>query len=62
MNEVETRAEHIAPALAAAGWGVIEGGSIRCEYPTTLGRLEGDRDAEAQGQPSNQRKRNFGRS
>jgi hypothetical protein len=22
MNEAETRAEHIAPALAAAGWGI----------------------------------------
>ena len=25
MNEAETRAEHIYPALAAAGWGVVEG-------------------------------------
>ena len=25
MNEAETRAEHIDPALAAAGWGVVEG-------------------------------------
>jgi hypothetical protein len=24
MNEAETRAEHIAPTLTAAGWGVIE--------------------------------------
>src|SRR6267143_1649334 len=24
MNEAETRAEHIDPALAAAGWGVVE--------------------------------------
>src|ERR1700694_274296 len=41
MNEAETRAEHIAPALAAAGWGVVEGSRIRREYPITLGRLEG---------------------
>jgi len=41
MNEAETRAEHIDPALAAAGWGVIEGSRIRREYPITLGRLEG---------------------
>jgi len=24
MNEAETRAEHIDPALKAAGWGVVE--------------------------------------
>jgi type I restriction enzyme, R subunit len=41
MNEAETRAEHIDPALKAAGWGVIEGSRIRREYPITLGRLEG---------------------
>src|SRR6266699_549933 len=42
MNEAETRAEHIDPALAAAGWGIIEGSGIRREYPITLGRLEGN--------------------
>src|SRR6266851_642692 len=41
MNEAETRADHIDPALAAAGWGVIEGSRIRREYPITLGRIEG---------------------
>ena len=41
MNEAETRAEHIDPALAAAGWGVVSGSRIRREYPVTLGRLEG---------------------
>ena len=41
MNEAETRAEHIDPALQAAGWGVAEGSRIRREYPITLGRLEG---------------------
>ena len=41
MNEAETRAEHIDPALAAAGWDVIEGSRIRREFPITLGRLEG---------------------
>jgi type I restriction enzyme R subunit len=41
MNEAETRAEHIDPALVAAGWGVVEGSRIRREYPITLGRLEG---------------------
>ena len=41
MNEAETRAEHIDPALKAAGWGVLEGSRIRREYPITLGRIEG---------------------
>ncbi len=41
MNEAETRAEYIDPALAAAGWGLVEGSQIRREYPITLGRLEG---------------------
>ena len=41
MNEAETRAEHIDPALAQAGWGVVEGSRIRREYPITQGRLEG---------------------
>lgn len=41
MNESETRAEHIDPALKAAGWGVVEGSSIRREYRITLGRLQG---------------------
>ncbi len=40
MNEAETRAEHIDPALQAAGWGVVEGSRIRREYGITLGRLE----------------------
>ena len=40
MNEAETRAEHIDPALAAAGWGVVEGSRIRREYVITLGRIE----------------------
>jgi type I restriction enzyme R subunit len=41
VNEAETRAEHIDPALEAKGWGVVEGSRIRREYPITLGRLEG---------------------
>lgn len=41
MNEAETRAEHIDPALKAAGWGVVEGSHIRREYSITLGRIEG---------------------
>jgi len=41
MNEAETRAKHIDPALKAAGWGVAEGSKILREYPITLGRIEG---------------------
>ncbi len=41
MNEAETRAEHIDPALKAAGWGVVEGSRIRREYRITAGRIEG---------------------
>src|SRR3989339_985604 len=41
MNEAETRAEHIDPALKAAGWGVAEGSRILREYPITPGRIEG---------------------
>jgi len=35
MNEAETRAEHIDPALRAAGWGVVEGSKILREYAIT---------------------------
>jgi len=41
MNEAETRAEHIDPALKAAGWGVVEGSRILREYHITPGRIEG---------------------
>ena len=41
MNEAETRAEHIDPALKEAGWGVAEGSRIRREYPSPRG---GSRD------------------
>src|ERR1700686_1120325 len=41
MNEAETRAEHIDPALKAAGGGVVDGSRIRREYPITPGRIEG---------------------
>ncbi|MFZ4779304.1 MAG: EcoAI/FtnUII family type I restriction enzme subunit R, partial [Terrimicrobiaceae bacterium] len=42
MNEAETRAEHIDPALKAAGWGVVEGSRILREYPIAPGRIEGN--------------------
>lgn len=44
LNESETRAEHIDPALAKAGWGVLEGSRIRREksaYQITPGRIQG---------------------
>jgi type I restriction enzyme R subunit len=41
MNEAETRAELIDPALKAAGWGVVEGSKVHREYRITLGRIEG---------------------
>ena len=41
MNEAETRAELIDPALKAAGWGVIEGSRIRREV-IAPGRLIGN--------------------
>ena len=41
MNEAETRAECVDPALREAGWGVVEGSRVWREYPITLGRIEG---------------------
>jgi type I restriction enzyme R subunit len=41
MNEAETRAEHIDPALKALGWGVVEGSRVRREYLIAPGRIEG---------------------
>ncbi len=40
MNESETRAELIDPALKAAGWGMVEGSRILREYHITNGRIE----------------------
>ena len=39
MNEAEIRAEHIDPALKAAGWGIVEASRIRSEHPITFGAL-----------------------
>ena len=41
MNEAETRATYIDPALREAGWGVTEGSRVRLEFPITQGRLIG---------------------
>jgi type I restriction enzyme R subunit len=40
LNEAETRAELIDPALKSAGWGVVDGSRVRREV-ITLGRLQG---------------------
>lgn len=40
MNEAETRAELIDPALREAGWGVVEGSRVRREV-IAPGRLQG---------------------
>jgi len=42
MNEAETRATYIDPALREAGWGVVEGSRIRMEFPISKGRLIGN--------------------
>ena len=39
MNEAETRADQIDPALKAAGWGVVDGSRILREHGITLARL-----------------------
>jgi len=41
MNEAETRADHIDPALKEAGWGVMDGSRILREFDITPGRIEG---------------------
>src|ERR1035437_7172700 len=41
MNEAETRAENMDPALKAAGGGVVAGSRIRREYLISPGRIEG---------------------
>ncbi len=41
MNEQETRTQYILPALQKAGWGIVQGSSIREEFPISKGRLIG---------------------
>ena len=41
MNEADTRAEHIDPALKAAGWGVVENSKILRNHTITPGPIEG---------------------
>ena len=40
MNEAETRAELIDPALKASGWGIIERSRVLREYHITLGKIQ----------------------
>jgi len=41
MNEAETRAELIDPALKLAGWAVVDNSRVRREYSISPGRIEG---------------------
>ncbi len=41
MNEADTRAEYIDPALKAADWSVVDGSRIRRNYAISPGRIEG---------------------
>ncbi|MFC1734781.1 EcoAI/FtnUII family type I restriction enzme subunit R [Candidatus Hydrogenedentota bacterium] len=41
MNEAETRAELIDPALKTAGWAVVKGSRVQREAIITLGQLQG---------------------
>ena len=41
MNEQETRTNLILPVIQAAGWGSVEGSSIRESFPISQGRLIG---------------------
>ncbi|MCC6200104.1 MAG: DEAD/DEAH box helicase family protein [Moraxellaceae bacterium] len=50
MNEAETRAEHIDPALKAAGWGVVEGSRVLREHIITQGRLQGSAGKRAKAE------------
>ncbi len=51
MNEAETRAEHIDPALKAAGWGVVDDSRVLREHAITLGRLRGGGGRGARARP-----------
>ena len=40
MNEAETRAELIDPALKTVGWGVVEGSKILREFGISAGKIQ----------------------
>lgn len=41
LNEADTRAQFVDPALKAAGWGVVNDSRVMREYHITRGRLQG---------------------
>ncbi|MGB0259686.1 MAG: DEAD/DEAH box helicase family protein, partial [Coraliomargarita sp.] len=41
MNEADTRAELIDPALKEAGWGMVDGSRVKREENITAGRIQG---------------------
>jgi type I site-specific restriction endonuclease len=45
MNEAETRAEYIDPALKAAGWGVVEGSRLAAVWETAGNEIDTTDDA-----------------
>ena len=55
MNEAETRAEHIDPALKAAGWGVVEGSKVLREHGITQGRIMGAAFVHCKNAPRSKR-------
>ena len=55
MNEAETRAFYIDPALKEADWGVVEGTRIRMEFPISQGRLVGGGQRKGAGRCINLR-------
>lgn len=46
MNEAETRAEQIDPALKAAGWGVVEGSKVSRKFSNTHESQRSQRNLE----------------
>ena len=40
MNEAETRAERIDPALKACGWGIIQETKVFREFHITHGKIQ----------------------
>jgi type I restriction enzyme R subunit len=40
LNEAETRAEYVDPAIASASWGASTGSAVRREFQINLGRIQ----------------------
>ncbi len=56
MNEAETRAEQIDPALKAAGWGVAEGSKVSRKFSNTH---ENQRNLGNPGNPGKNARQRF---